>query len=636
MNDTVPRFPGVYRRNDSAVWQFGLKPPKDLHHHFPGTWAVRCSLATSDLREANDRARELHAEWAARFAELRRRDNPQRVNPSPELSATIAAELRRWVLQADDHMRSFPEGPRALLIRQSRKERIAAAAAAAAAAAHLPDTLRAALADALPAPSALLIGARRAAGVTEPEETPPDALAGLTADEHGALARMNAEGAGAAAIALARQNLRAVLPLADDVARSLGYLVDWTTPEGRECLRECLRAHAGATGAAAQRDAGAVVDTPPAGAIVAPPAPRKGHSFRNLFEEWHRLKPDRPVKTVQTYEAAAAKLEALLPGRIVESLTREDGRTIEGALRREAQARGGKAINTAANLLGRFKTLLAQGVDLEWIDKNPLQGRTIESTDSDRREWLPAELARLFDDPLFTAYRLPPARRAGMDAAYWLPLLGLYTGARISELAQLHTDDLVRTPEAGWVLQITADDGAGQRLKTAESKRSIPLHPELERLGLVDYWRAIKAHGAGPLFPAVVRSTLNGAGGKVSQWFGEFKTSKGFDGSLVFHSFRHTLQTRLLALGVPESHADALAGHAGATVGRRSYTDLTPADLRPSLERLAFPAAAALPRVFSAPAWRPGLLSTDNRQDQAEHRGRSGQQGKHMRRAPGG
>jgi integrase len=39
-----------------------------------------------------------------------------------------------------------------------------------------------------------------------------------------------------------------------------------------------------------------------------------------------------------------------------------------------------------------------------------------------------------------------------MEAAYWLPLPGLYTGARISELAQLHTDDVREDEEAGGVI----------------------------------------------------------------------------------------------------------------------------------------------------------------------------------------
>jgi len=76
-----------------------------------------------------------------------------------------------------------------------------------------------------------------------------------------------------------------------------------------------------------------------------------------------------------------------------------------------------------------------------------------------------------------------------------------------------------------------------------DRKRIIPVHPKLLRLGFVDYWRTVSSLGAGPLWPDLVRTTLNGAGGKISQWFGAFKNSKGFGDSLVFHSFRHTLET---------------------------------------------------------------------------------------------
>lgn len=67
----LTRFPGVLKRHDSNVYQFGLRVPKDLQHHFAGDWAVRCSLRTADLREANDKAKALHAEWAQRFDAMR-------------------------------------------------------------------------------------------------------------------------------------------------------------------------------------------------------------------------------------------------------------------------------------------------------------------------------------------------------------------------------------------------------------------------------------------------------------------------------------------------------------------------------------------------------------------------------------
>ena len=49
------------------------------------------------------------------------------------------------------------------------------------------------------------------------------------------------------------------------------------------------------------------------------------------------------------------------------------------------------------------------------------QGRKIPRTKRTRQQWLPSDLVKLFDDPLFLAYDLPSASMAGMDAAYWLP-----------------------------------------------------------------------------------------------------------------------------------------------------------------------------------------------------------------------
>jgi hypothetical protein len=78
----MPCFPGVYARPDSNVHQFGLKPPQELAHHYSGAWAVRCSLGTRDLREANDKARQLHAEWAVTrrqfMRHVRRKSAPHR------------------------------------------------------------------------------------------------------------------------------------------------------------------------------------------------------------------------------------------------------------------------------------------------------------------------------------------------------------------------------------------------------------------------------------------------------------------------------------------------------------------------------------------------------------------------------
>jgi hypothetical protein len=98
IEEALTRFPGVYRRNDSATYQFGLRVPKDLAEHYEGDWAVRCSLKTADLRKANEKARELQAQWARTFEQQRGgtlAQAPQTIQTAPDLGKLRAAILAR-------------------------------------------------------------------------------------------------------------------------------------------------------------------------------------------------------------------------------------------------------------------------------------------------------------------------------------------------------------------------------------------------------------------------------------------------------------------------------------------------------------------------------------------------------------
>ena len=78
---------------------------------------------------------------------------------------------------------------------------------------------------------------------------------------------------------------------------------------------------------------------------------------------------------------------------------------------------------------------------------------------------------------------------------FWLPLLGLYTGAGLNELSQLYLND-VKTSDSGVIYidfnlngpdKIDADgsaDGSDKSLKTINSQRIVALHPHLIELGL--------------------------------------------------------------------------------------------------------------------------------------------------------
>jgi integrase len=133
------------------------------------------------------------------------------------------------------------------------------------------------------------------------------------------------------------------------------------------------------------------------------------------------------------------------------------------------------------------KSLLKYTVrDLEALPKSPWEGLDIASkTTARRRPWKPDEIRRLFGQPLFTTYELPEIALAGQDAAYWIPLIGLFSGARTGELAQLRVVDVDASAPAPF-MSIT-NEGERQKIKTDAGIRVVPVHPELVRLGFLDY-----------------------------------------------------------------------------------------------------------------------------------------------------
>jgi hypothetical protein len=102
--------------------------------------------------------------------------------------------------------------------------------------------------------------------------------------------------------------------------------------------------------------------------------------------------------------------------------------------------------------------------------------------------WSGDELRKLFASPIWTGsnpfFRSRPGDKIIRDALFWLPLLGLFHGNRLEEFAQLRREDVRQ--EAG-VPYIRISDEDGRQLKNEQSRRDVPLHPELIRLGFLDY-----------------------------------------------------------------------------------------------------------------------------------------------------
>lgn len=157
------------------------------------------------------------------------------------------------------------------------------------------------------------------------------------------------------------------------------------------------------------------------------------------------------------------------------------------------------------------------------------------------------ELVRLFEGPELAQFALD----AQKQHYYWLPVLGLFTGARINELCQINPQQDIVELEGVWCIHITADSEGDERItksiKTGKS-RIVPLHPEVIRLGFLDYVEQIKQEGHKLLFPGF-KPKVGKASANAREWFAQLLKEVGIRDETLgnrltgSHVFRHNLIT---------------------------------------------------------------------------------------------
>lgn len=156
------------------------------------------------------------------------------------------------------------------------------------------------------------------------------------------------------------------------------------------------------------------------------------------------------------------------------------------------------------------------------------------------------------------------------DDHKWGALLGLFTGARLREIAQLCVSDIKPDDSGIWYIDIN-ENGDNKSLKSHAAKRRIPLHSELIRLGFLDFV------GSKPnqkrLFMSFSYNSKEGYGRNLGRWFNNsFLPKLGIkEKGLVFHSLRHTMTTRLAQAGVAEPLYQEIIGHERQGVTQQVY-----------------------------------------------------------------
>ena len=190
-----------------------------------------------------------------------------------------------------------------------------------------------------------------------------------------------------------------------------------------------------------------------------------------------------------------------------------DGRrkpAAQGQLKKLQKDKVGLSPGTINRHSGHLKQLF---VWLEKAEQLPIQNHhwpDMQQMDKeDERDkkspWSNDEARTIFELPVWTGcFGLTPMKRlrAGTivvhDSAYWVPLLAWYQGVRREEICK---SLLCEVESLFGILGIRIDDSPTGRVKTARSRRFVPFHSEIIRLGFLEYVEAVRAAGHELLFP---------------------------------------------------------------------------------------------------------------------------------------
>ena len=310
--------------------------------------------------------------------------------------------------------------------------------------------------------------------------------------------------------------------------------------------------------ALSRRDEGQRVQTP------APPKAKDLMSLDDLYEKFkqHRIGnqkwKDPETQDKREYGPIVREFGSVVGKKPVHQLTHEDAvKYFEHTISRTDIALGTKKRN-----LTRIKTLLLFGKDQYKVPDitGPLQiTADYKKTHNSYVRFSKDDLKALFDSE---AYKSGSFKKASQ---YWLPLIGLYSGARLDEPASLLVTE-IQQKEGVWCYFMSSEE-ANQGGKNDFAPRWVPIHPKLLDAGFLDYWETVKAEGHTRMFPEMGNAERDGCGKRATVDFTEYRRSVGV-GALsgrsnkAYHSFRSTLVSALKERGVDGDLRRSLVGHA--------------------------------------------------------------------------
>jgi len=349
--------------------------------------------------------------------------------------------------------------------------------------------------------------------------------------------------------ALARGNIEFIRFELNELLQVFRINLDPNCLDYRKLALAVMRAWARAVEDVLARHRGEPIESP---TLLEPDtdAPLSGCGLRAAYEGWLKIQP-RKKNTLAEFARAIDRFTELHGDIEVAHINRRHIREFRDAAQLVPTGRSGKLLKATLPQLVEYsrahpnaprikaatvnKWLNCLGAVLNWSRKNglipdevqwsdPVSGMRLSEERSDRQPWEPEELSLLFGSPIYLRGERPLGGKG--EAAYWLPLVALFSGARLNEIAPMCADDVKFDAASGvHFVTVIEDSGAGRSVKTESSLRAVPIHPELVRIGFLEFVEHARANGgvSARLFPRLTPGSKGGFGEAFSKWFGRYK-----------------------------------------------------------------------------------------------------------------
>jgi integrase len=583
MGDMTPDK-GVFKRKGSDVWQHRVFIPKDVRKFYGGKSELAAkSLGTRDLKEANRLARQISGRYEAEFAE--RRVSTDGSAPTSQNGTGSTVQKPLTTPDADQLIARY----RHTLVDRDFSERADVLARAEA------DPLAFWKCKILPRPQDQNIFKGRPYSywdrLSEDEETPlrEAVIYALHAQRQ------------SRAKALTEQLQLGQTARFDEEARLLlkGYAL--AEHERRAFVRRLMQAELAILNDLINEQVGEpalVPDIEPT-PVAASENPLLSVAAAAWIQE--KLTLDLTPRRIEECHAAVALFIDIAGDRSVAKYRKSDVRDFKDILlqlppnRNKNCATKGLAARAAAikaqelkltpmtvktannKYIAPLRNFFGHALgSYDGISTNPFEKAALPERNTPRTEWEPFTndaLKTFFNAPLYRGcqsakqWMVPVLVVPRESARFWVPLLLLYTGARVNEICKLRVKDIGEQEGIHFFSIEWEDDGdeAGRiagRVKNAASHRRVPIHGDLISFGFLAFVAGVRAAGYERLFHALKPNRYGKLYGTISQRFSDtflprlgIKTAK-----TSLKSFRHNFVDAARNSRIPGDIIRALKG----------------------------------------------------------------------------